>query len=185
MRKIIVTTLIISTLLFANNRCDAQAYSPKTFSGSVGAEVLFTEAKLSATNKSGGGFTLKGEYVFGNHTSATVSSGYYFLPARNLLNIKTNDISAIPIKAGVRYYLGNFYGAGEVGAIIFTGVNSSSGFAYSIGVGDKFHIGKNVFDISLRHEGWSTTDLSKGIIGLRVGYEFSINTKQNARMPGL
>ena len=185
MKTIIVTTLIVSGLLFFNSRCHAQAYQPKTFSVSVGPEVLFTEAKLSATNKTGGGITLKGEYVFNGHTSATISSGYYFLPAKDILNVKTDAISAIPIKAGVRYYLGSFYGAGEAGAIMFMGNNSSAGFAYSLGLGDKFHLGKNVFDISLRHEGWSTSDRSTGIIGLRVAYEFAINQKPTARMPNL
>jgi len=185
MRTIIVTTLIFSTLLFVNNRCDAQAYKPKTFSGSVGAEMLFTESKLSATNKTGGGMTLKGEYVFGGHASATISSGYYFMPAKDVLNVKTDAISAIPIKAGARYYFGNFYGAGEAGAIIFIGDNNTTGFSYSLGLGDKIKLGKNVFDISLRHEGWSTADLSTGIIGLRVAYEFALNQKQTSRMPHL
>ena len=181
MKTTIVTTLILSALFFVDNRCVAQAYQPKTFSGSVGAEVLFTEAIVSGTNKTGGGMTLKGEYVFSKHTSATISSGYYYLPAKNILDVTTDAISAIPVKAGVRYYLGNFYGAGEAGAIMFIGNNSTAGFAYSLGLGDKFHLGKNVFDVSLRHEGWSTADRSLGIIGLRVAYEFAINEKQNSR----
>ncbi len=181
MKATIVITLILSALFFVTSRCAAQAYQPKTFSGSVGAEVLFTEAKISGTNKTGGGITLKGEYVFSKHTSATVNSGYYYLPAKNIPNVKTNVISAIPIKAGVRYYLGNFYGAGEAGAIMFIGNNSTAGFVYSLGLGDKFHLGKNVFDVSLRHESWSTADRSLAIIGLRVAYEFAINHKQNSR----
>ncbi len=185
MKTIIVTALIFSTLLFVSTGCDAQAYQPATFSGSVGAEMLFTESKLSATNKTGGGITLKGEYVFGGHASATISSGYYFMPGKDVLNIKTDPISAIPIKAGVRYYLGNFYGAGEAGVIVFMGDNSNTGFSYSLGLGDKLKLGKNVFDISLRHEGWSTADDSRGIIALRVAYEFAINQQQQSRMPVL
>jgi len=185
MKTVIVTTLIFSTLFFLNNRCDAQAYKIKTLSGSVGAEVLFTESNFSATNKTGGGVTLKGEYVFSGHASATLSSGYYFMPDKNVINIKTAAISAIPLKAGARYYLGSFYGAGEAGAIIFMGDNSSAGFVYSLGLGDKFKLGKNVFDISLRHEAWSTAEGSRGIIGLRVGYEFALNNNQNSRMPEL
>lgn len=185
MRTIIVTTLIISTFFFFNNRCDAQAYKVKTFSGSVGAEVLFTESKFSATHKTGAGITLKGEYVFAGHASATISSGYYFMPDKDVLNIKTAAISAIPVKIGARYYLGSFYGAAEAGAIIFTGHLSSTGFSYSLGLGDKFRLGRNVFDISLRHEGWSTADMSRGIIGLRVAYEFALNQKQSKTMSAL
>jgi len=103
MRTITIATLIISTLFFFNNRCAAQAYKVKTFSGSVGAEVLLTESKISKTNKTGGGITLKGEYVFAKHASATINSGYYFMPDKEVLNINTAAISAIPVKAGARY----------------------------------------------------------------------------------
>jgi len=180
---IVVSALAFSTLLFINNRCDAQAYKIKTFSGSVGAEALFTEPTLSGTNKTGAGVTLKGEYVFGEHASTTISSGYYFMPGKPVLNTKNAAISAIPVKAGVRYYFGTFYGAGEAGGIFFTGDNSRAGFLYSLGMGDKFSLGKNVFDIGLRHEGWSTAEGSRGVIALRVAYEFALNVKQDSRMP--
>ncbi|MDZ4807469.1 MAG: hypothetical protein SGI96_04295 [Bacteroidota bacterium] len=185
MRTIQVNALILSTLFFFNSLCFAQAYKVETLSGSVGGEVLFTESKLSATNKTGRGFTLKGEYVFAGHASATISSGYYFMPGKDVLNIQTVPISAIPAKAGVRYYFGSFYGTGEAGAIFFMGNNSRTGFLYSFGLGDKFKLGRNVFDIGLRHEGWSTADNSRGIIGLRVACEFALNLKQNSRMIGL
>jgi len=55
------------------------------------------------------------------------------------------------------------------------GNNSSTGFSYSLGLGDKLKLGRNVFDISLRHEGWSTAGISRGIVGLRVAYEFALN----------
>jgi len=179
------TTLILLILFFVNNVCVAQAYKIKTLSGSVGAEVIFPESKLSATNNTGGGFALKGEYIFSQHTSTTISGGYCFMAGKNKLNIKNPDISAIPLKLGARYYLGSFYGAGEVGAIFFRGDNSSTGLSYSLGLGDKINLGSNVFDISLRHEGWSTADISRGIIGLRVVYEFALNQKQNTTLPAL
>ncbi|MDZ4793029.1 MAG: hypothetical protein SGI83_02005 [Bacteroidota bacterium] len=185
MRTITVTVLILSTLISFNNPSAAQAYKINTFSGSVGAEVLFAESKLAATNKRGAGVTLKGEYVFAGHVSGTISGGYYFMAGKKRLNIKNPDISAIPLKLGARYYLGSFYGAGEVGAIFFRGDNSRTGFSYSLGLGDKFKLGRNVFDIGLRHEGWSTADNSRGIIALRVAYEFSLNRKQNTIIPAL
>lgn len=185
MRTIIVTTLIFSALFFFNNRCYAQAYKVRTLSGSVGAEALFPEVKIAGTNRTGTGITLKGEYVFTKHATATINTGYYFMPGKDVLSVKTAAISAIPVKAGARYYLGSFYGAGEAGAIILMGDNSRVGFTYSLGLGDKFRLGRNVFDIGLRHEAWSTVDGSRGIIGLRVAYEFALNEKQNSRMPDL
>jgi len=184
-RTTATTTLIFLILFFIHNVCVAQAYKIKTLSGSVGAEILFPESKLSVTNKTGGGFTLKGEYIFSDHTSTTISGGYYFMEGKNRLDIKNPDISAIPLKLGARYYLGSFYGAGEVGAIFFRGDNSRTGFSYSLGLGDKINLGRNVFDISLRHEGWSIVNLSKGIVGLRVAYEFALNQKHNTTLPSL
>jgi len=185
MRIMPVTTLLVSALTFFSNRCDAQAYPVKTFSGSAGAEALFAESKLASTHRTGAGVTLKGEYVFGGHVSATVNTGYYFMPAKTIENTNTADISAIPVKAGVRYYLGSFYGAGEVGGIFFVGNNSRGGLLYSFGMGDKFRAGRNVFDIGLRHEGWSTSENSRGIIALRVAYEFALNEKEGSRIPEL
>lgn len=185
MRTTTVTTLILFILFFIKSVCVAQAYRVKTLSGSVGAEVLFPESKLSTTNKTGGGVTLKGEYIFSEHTSTTISGGYYFMAGKDRLNIKNPDISAIPLKLGARYYLGSFYGAGEVGALFFMGDNSRTGFSYSLGLGDKINLGSNVFDISLRHEGWSTNNISRGFVGLRVAYEFALNQKQNTTLPAL
>ena len=185
MRTITVTSLIFLTLFLFNNHCDAQAYKVETFSGSIGAEALFPETKLSSTNKTGAGFTLKGEYVFASHASATISSGYYFMQGKDELNIKNAAISAIPVKAGVRYYFGTFYGAVEAGGIIFIGNNSRADFLYSLGLGDKFKLGRNVFDIGLRHEGWANAGNSTGMIALRVACEFALNQKQDSRMPGL
>ncbi len=178
-------TSLFFTSIFLCNCCNGQAYKVKTFTGSLGAEVLFPESKLSATNKTGGGVTLKGEYIFSKHTSTTISGGYYFMAGKDRLNIKNPDISAIPLKIGARYYLGSFYGAGEVGTIFFMGDNSRTGFSYSLGLGDKVNLGNNVFDISLRHEGWSTANNSRGIVGLRVAYEFALNQKQHTIMPAL
>lgn len=185
MRTTIVTTLILLIFSFNSNLCVAQAYSIKTLSGSLGAEVLFPESKLTTTNKTGAGLTLKGEYIFSKHTSTTISGGYYFMAGKNSSNINNPDISAIPLKIGARYYLGSFYGAGEVGTIFFMGDNSRTGFSYSLGLGDKINLGNNVFDISLRHEGWSTANNSRGIVGLRVAYEFALNQKQHTIMPAL
>ncbi len=183
MNKAAVITL--SVLLFMGGACVAQAYRVGTVSGSVGAEALFAESKLSLTNKTGVGFTLKGEYIFSEHASATLNGGYYSMEGKTRLDLKNSDISAIPLKAGARYYLGSFYGAGEVGALFFVGENSRTGFAYSLGLGDKVNLGNNVFDISLRHEGWSTNSISRGLVGLRIAYEFALNQQQTTILPAL
>jgi len=88
MKKITVTALIILTSIFSVNVCLGQAYKVKTLSGSLGAEVLFAESKLLETNKTGAGLSFKGEYVFTEHISATASSGFYYMPGKDVVDIK-------------------------------------------------------------------------------------------------
>jgi hypothetical protein len=143
---------------------------------SAGGEMLFTETKLNKSHRNGWGATVKGEYVLGEHASVTLVSGYYHMAGRTT-SFTYRDITAIPVKAGARYYLGSFYGAAETGAIFFSDFNKGAGFVYSFGLGDKFRLGKSVFDIGLRHEGWSVSGVRNGVIALRVGYEFMINRR--------
>ena len=185
MKKFTVVTFLTYCLLFLTRPCVAQAYRTNTLSASVGVEALFPESKLAVTNKTGVGLTFKGEYIFSTHASTTVNGGYYSMEGRTRLNIKNQNISAIPIKVGARYYLASYYAAGEVGKIFLMGDNSRSGFVYSFGLGDKLNVGNNIFDISLRHEGWTAKGISRGFIGLRVAYEFAINKKEATILPVL
>lgn len=157
-----------------------QPYQQGTFSMSVAGEVLFAQGSLAQSHNTGPGVTMKGEYVFGKHTSATMVSGYYFMKGKRNAGVGQENISAVPIKAGLRYYLGNFYGAGEIGGIFSSGFPARSGYLYSVGLGDKFKINHRVFDIALRHESWTLGDITRSVIGLRIGYEFAINRSQKS-----
>jgi hypothetical protein len=147
----------------------AQPYPQGTLSYSAAPELLFTEQSLSGTHRMGYGGSVKAEYVFAKHASATLTTGFNFLPAK----AGFTDIQNIPVKPGIRYYLGSFYAGGEAGAAFGLGDNGGTAFAWSFGLGDKFHIGKQVFDIGLRHESWSQNSIRSSIIGLRVGYEWA------------
>jgi len=156
-----------------------QPYKKGTFSLSLGGELLIAENTLRESHQTGPGATFKGEYVFGEHTSATFVSGYYFMQGKNTALLKYENISAVPIKTGLRYYFGSFYGIGEAGGIFFSGFNQGTSFVYSFGMGDKIKLSNRVIDIALRHEGWVVDGKSKGIIALRVGYEFAVNQRSN------
>lgn len=172
--------LVIFSLMAMNFIALSQPYQKGTTSISMGAEVLFTERKLSASHQTGFGGTAKAEYVFSKHASVTFASGYYYMNAKNTTLVKYGDISAIPVKAGVRQYLGNFYASGEAGALFLLDFNQGTIFVYSFGLGDKINLGSRVLDIGLRHEGWSLSGSNTGTIALRVGYEFAINQRSSA-----
>lgn len=166
-----ITSLFL--MLFLSAWC--QPYQKGTLSMSIAGEILFAENPLSQSHHTGPGATLKGEYVFGKHTTATLVSGYYLMKRKNSQIVTQENISAVPIKAGLRYYLGNFYGAGEFGGIFSSGFAQNSGYLYSVGIGDKFTIQHQVFDVAVRHESWTFGNLSRSIIGVRIGYEFAVN----------
>lgn len=154
---------------------EAQPYSKGTFSFSAGGELLIPENSLNRSYQMGLGFTTKGEYVWAKHASATLTTGYYFMEGKKTDLVSFENVSAIPVKAGLRYYLGNFYGAGEAGGLFFLGNGQPASFVYSVGIGDKFLLKKRVFDVTVRHEGWRIDGASKGIIAIRIGYEFAVN----------
>lgn len=169
--------LVILNVIAINFIALSQPYQKGTLSVSMGAEVLFTERKLSASHHTGFGGTAKAEYVFSKHASVTFASGYYYMDGKNTALTKYGDISAIPLKAGLRQYIGDFYASGEAGALFFSGYNQGTSFVYSLGLGDKIHLASRIFDIGLRHEGWSVAGTNTGTIALRVGYEFAVNQK--------
>ena len=173
MKKLIMIFNLMAISLIAA----AQAYQKETITFSMGAEVLFAESKLSATHHTGFGATPKAEYVFGKHASVTVATGFYFMKAKETPLYKFENILAFPAKAGIRYYLGSFYGSGEAGVVFFTGYNQGTAFAYSLGLGDKINFSNHIIDIGLRHEGWSSADNNNAVISLRLGYEFTILKK--------
>jgi hypothetical protein len=169
---------VIVLIVFFVATAHAQPYSMGTFSVSAGAELLFTQARLSATHQTGWGGTLKGEYVFAKHASATIASGFYRLPGKTVQQVQNLPLTGIPVKGGIRYYLGSFYISGEAGLMFLNQYNKGSGFIYSGGAGDKIRFGRHTLDIGFRYENIPLTmNRSSGIYGLRVGYEFPVNEK--------
>jgi hypothetical protein len=160
-----------------------QPYQKGTLSLSLGGELLASERRLSESHHTGGGATVKGEYVFGEHATATIVSGYYFMQGKNKATINYENIAAVPLKAGIRYYLGNFYGTGEAGGLFLSNFNRGTSFVYSLGMGDKIKVNNRVIDITLRHEAWVLRGNSRGLVALRVGYEFAVNQRSTATVP--
>jgi hypothetical protein len=155
----------------------AQANKKESFSINFGPEIAFPESALRTTHKAGYGGSIKAEYTFGKHLSATVNSGLLVFQGRSyfensVLQPKAyKNLTAIPAKAGLRYYIGNFYAAGEAGVIFLNNYTNTSRPAVSIGLGDKIKIGQGKLDISLRQEFWFGNPNNLNMAVLRVAYE--------------
>jgi hypothetical protein len=177
MKYTISKIVLFVTLLFICQQGIAQANKKHSFSLNFGPEVAFTESAFRTTHRAGYGGSIKAEYTFGKHASATINSGILAFQGRgyfeNLVfqpNVYKN-LTAIPLKAGLRYYVGNFYVAGEGGAVFLNNYTNTTRPAVSIGVGDKIKIGSGKLDISLRQEFWLGNPKSLNMAVLRVAYE--------------
>ena len=176
MKKIKLTLAFFIVSILTIQHTNAQIGEKRSFNLSIGADVNFAERTLRETHQRGIGATVKGEYIFAKHASVTASVGYTSFFDSKLINVKVADLSGIPIKAGLRYYLGNFYVASEAGIVKKTGYLDGNAFVYSFSVGDEIITNKrngNSLDISLRHEGWIRNE-QYNFIGLRLAYEFRI-----------
>ncbi len=155
----------------------AQANKKESYSINFGPEVAFPESYLRTSHKAGFGGSLKAEYTFGKHISATINTGILVFSGKNYFeNISSlptdyKSLIAIPIKVGTRYYLGSFYAAGEAGVVFLSKHLYETRPTVSLGIGDKIQIGYGKIDISLRQEFWLGNPENLNMAVLRVAYE--------------
>lgn len=137
---------------------------------SAGVDFLLPSSAFATSHNQGYGVTLKSEYVFARHISATLAGSFYHFRGG-----EANDINLIPVLAGLRYYVGNFYLGGEAGAGIGVNPVNRNGFMYAFSVGDEIITGSggNSLDISIRLQNWNQQTTQR-FYGLRVAYEFRI-----------
>lgn len=176
MRTISVAILFVS-MITCTTSIIAQVNKRNTWNLSVGADVIYPENYFRKTHSWGYGSTIKAEYLFDKHTSLIFSTGAYSLSGKtSLLNPDARTVWGIPIKAGLRYYLGNFYFGGDAGYLNQSGFEPNNGFAYSFFIGDEIITNKknnNSLDLSIRHEAW-VTDRTRAFASIRLAYEFRI-----------
>jgi hypothetical protein len=172
MKKISTITI---PLIFCYFSAFCQVGKQGSVNVSIGGEGLFPNSSLRQTHHPGGGLNIKGEYVFAKHTSVTSSIGYNYLAGKKSSVKRYENVKSIPIKAGLRYYLGNFYAMGEAGVLIERGFEAGQGIIFAVAMGDEIvrQANGNSLDISLRYERWGTRIYSS-VVGLRVAYEFRL-----------
>jgi hypothetical protein len=177
MKTITLLQLIVFLSIAAAQQSFAQANKKESFSLNFGLEALFPEGDFRETHNTGFGATVKGEYTFGKHASATINTGFAAFTGKGyldtILGMQQNykSIFAIPVRAGARYYLGNFYFLGETGLVFKNENGNSTNALFTIGLGDKIKIGNNKLDISLRQETWISSPRNFNMAILRVAYE--------------
>jgi hypothetical protein len=177
MKKVNFIFIAIGLLIALSHQIFAQANKRESFSVNFGPEVLFPEGGFRKSHNTGFGASIKGEYTFGKHASATVNTGFYafkgngFLNAATQLQDKYSSILAIPIRVGGRYYFGSFYFLSETGMVFLKNNTNTTNAIFTAGLGDKIKIGYNKLDVSLRQEIWFNKPKNFNMGVLRVAYE--------------
>jgi hypothetical protein len=175
-KKIILSSLIIFLSIMVKQTF-AQANQKESISLNFGPEIIIPEGSFRNTHNTGFGASIKGEYTFGKHVSATVNTGFYAFKGKGYTDDVTvmqknyNSVLAIPVRVGARYYIGSFYFLGETGVVFLNNYTNSTNALFTVGLGDKIKLGYTKLDISLRQETWINSPRNFNMAVLRVAYE--------------
>jgi hypothetical protein len=167
MKKLFLTIgLVFSAMMF----CNAQGGKIQF---SVGPELGFTTGDFGNTHSFGIGGNIIGEFRFEPEITGTIASGIQAYSGKKIpgTNFKYQSQTMIPIRGGVRYYLGQaFYGAGEIGVGVLTGAVERTALSYSIGVGSKIKAGSRSLDLGAKYDANSFNGGTLGAIVFRVNF---------------
>jgi hypothetical protein len=166
------TIKLLIALLLLSHLALAQPGPKNSVNVSTGLEMLLPSSDFSNRYSLGAGASVKGEYVFAKHISATASFGYLRMPGKDL-----PDFQMLPVLGGVRYYVGNFYIGAETGYGFALRNGEDNGLMYVLSVGDEIIVSRrnrNSIDISARVQRWNVQS-NVLVYGLRVAYEFRLN----------
>ena len=161
--------LLIVVLVFSSTIVLAQKNGKTRFS--VGAELGLTTGTSALTNSLGIGASVQAEHFFQEDLSGTVLFGvvsYIGRSASSTQNYKAYSVT--PLRAGVRYYIGDgFHIGAQIGVGFATG---GTAFAYSPQIGYNFKTSKGKsIDTDFKYDGYSNSGTFSAL-GIRVGYIF-------------
>ena len=134
----------------------------------------------------GAGVTIKGLYGVGDAGQISFTTGYLRAGTKkeykDLLGADKINSTMIPLLAGYRHHFKGFYaepqiGYGIYGAKIKGGEYASSdsegAFTWAAGIGYIY----NNFELGARYQSMHKDGESSGFVGIRIGYNFSVNVK--------
>lgn len=145
----------------------------------VAAEVGIPTGDFGDAFKTGFGGSVKGLYGVGTAGQITFTTGYTGYKAKE----STSDYKAtwgiIPLLAGYRHNFSGFYLEPQAGLGIYTakvtilgqsGSDNTSAFTWAVGAG----YAMNGVDVGVRYQGASKDGDNISLIGIHVGYNFSL-----------
>lgn len=179
MKKLVLLAAIAAT--FAFSKVSAQKKDP-AMSGQkfgIGVDFAFPTGNFGDFYKLGYGGSLQFQTPIADKLNFTASAGYLNFKAKDintpLGTINGGNYGAIPVKAGIRYFLAeNFYAGGELGASFATKSGGGTSFVYTPNIGVEFPVSDTgSFDLGVRYEAWSN-DGTLRFFGVRLAYNFGL-----------
>ncbi|WP_207495545.1 outer membrane beta-barrel protein [Aridibaculum aurantiacum] len=142
----------------------------------VGLDVGVPTGDFNNTQKIGIGGTADFGYNVGTGTALTLTVGYISFSGDEVGTFKYPAVNTIPIKAGVRYFVGpGLYLEPQLGYTSISTPNSNTsgtgGFTYAAKAGYRI---SNSLDLSARYEGISRNNANLNFLGFRLGYNFRL-----------
>ena len=172
--------LLATILISASSFCQMG----KSFIG-VGADLSLPTGDFGNYMKTGTGGYVKGIFGVGTTGQVTLTTGYSsFKGAGDDEDFKSTE-SAIPLLIGYRHNFNRFFVEPQLGYGIYTYKENSfengyytetdGAFTWAAGVGYVFN---NKIEVSGRYQGGGKEGWNVQMFGLRLGYNFSLNTSK-------
>lgn len=151
---------------------------------SAGVDLGLPIGNFGESSKLGIGGTAKGMYGIGTAGQIELTVGYTSFGAKESSSAMKASIGIIPVFAGYRHHINQFYLEPQLGLSIirskasvdiggmgsYSGSSSTTAFGWAVGAGYVF----DSFDLSIRYQSASKEGGSLGFFGLRFGYNFSL-----------
>ncbi|HTD93121.1 MAG TPA: hypothetical protein VK644_04895 [Chitinophagaceae bacterium] len=170
MKKLIVAICIIMI--------SATTYAQKgTTQIGVGADLGIPTGDFGDVAKTGFGGYAKGLFGIGEAGQITFTTGYTTYKIKGAGS--GSNLNIVPLLAGYRHNFSGFYAEPQLGYGIYgvklKGIGSDSGGAFTWAVG--FGYAMNGLDIGVRYQSGDKDELTRSLVGIHVGYNFSLGGK--------
>lgn len=165
MKKTLVALAVLVGGLFTVNQVSAQRAPGHEIQ--IGVSPMLPLGDFGDLTSFGIGADVQYAYNFDESIAATVSAGYNHFLVKSEYKDMFDDPGYVPVKAGVRYGIGQFYLHPQLGVTVATAEGAGAAFTYGIGAGA--NLGAKT-DLSLRYEAMSKNSATTSFLGLRLGF---------------
>ncbi|MFD2288473.1 hypothetical protein GJU39_04240 [Pedobacter petrophilus] len=149
----------------------------------LGPEINLPSGNFSNLSGIGLGFSVKASFPVAKDFAISISGGYANFFGKRASVLRLADLTYVPLKAGLKYYLSEtFYAEGQLGAGLALKDGQKTVVIWSPGIGNQFSLNnEDKLDFGIRYESWigqndklisANRTNAKGFVGIRLAYVF-------------